>query len=132
MKNKKTMLISVIASLMTTAIIYISGGQIVITSLLGGLGICTIPGIIHLKKSHKNNIVYIQEENRLECLNEIIDDNKEKTNNRVVIAPIKQYQEEIIPELITIDALTEKENVLVRIRKKETEDKLKYPKELKK
>lgn len=133
MKNKKTILMTTIASLTTAIMIYISGGQIVIASLLGGLGICAIPGIIHLNNSQKNNTTYIQEENNLEHLEEILDDTKEKENNdRVVIAPIKQYNEQLLPELITIDALTQKESVLVRIRKKETEEKIKQPKELKK
>lgn len=130
MKNKKTMLISVIASLITAIIIYISGGQIVIASLLGGVGIFTIPGILNLKNPHKNNTIYIQEENQLDYLDEILDEPKEidEKNDTMVIAPIKQYNDQLIPELITIDALTQKENVLVRIRKKETEEKLKQPK----
>lgn len=124
MKNKKTILISGIASLMTAIIICISGGQILIASLLGGLGICTIPRILNLNKTQKDNEIYIQEEKHLENLNEISEDTK-KNSDIIVIEPIKQYNDQIIPELITIDALTQKENILVRIRKKETEEKLK-------
>ena len=145
MKNKKTILISTIASLITAIIIYISGGQFIIASLLGGVGICTVPGILHLKNLQKNNIIYTQKENHSEYFDKILDVPKEidekvkqinkntrENRERVIIAPIKQYNDKLLPQLITIDALTQKENILVRIRKKETEEKIKQPKELKK
>ena len=145
MKNKKAMIISGIASVLTAVIIYVSGGQILVATLIGGTSL--IPGAIYLKGT-KKNVTQIDRENLLDNSSEmlgnseekkldeqkvyVVTNDKEENNDRVVIAPIKQYDKSLLPELITIDAFTQKENNLVRIRKKETEDKLKYPKELKK
>ena len=145
MKNKKTMIISGIASVLTATIIYVSGGQVLVAAILGGASF--IPGAIYLKSTEKN-IIQIEEETILNNSSEIlvntyetdldkqqvdmIINDKTENNNKVAIAPIKRYDDVEIPELITIDAFTQKENNLVRIRKKETEEKLRQHNELKK
>jgi len=143
MKNKKAMIASGIASVLTAVIIYVSGGQVLVAALIGGASF--IPGAIYLKGTEKN-ITQIEGENLLDNCSKILGNTEEidldeqqfyvatndKTENNelVGIAPIKQY-DDIIPELITIDALTQKENNLVRIRKKATEENLKQRNELK-
>ena len=143
MKNKKAMVISGIAAVLTAVIIYVSGGQVLVAALLGGASF--IPGAIYLKGTEKN-ITQIEGENLLDNCSKILGNTEEiditehqvyvvtndktETNDRVEIAPIKQY-DDIMPELITIDALTQKENNLVRIRKKETKENLKQRNELK-
>lgn len=143
MKNKKAMIASGIASVLTAVIIYVSGGQVLVAALIGGASF--IPGAIYLKGTEKN-ITQIEGENLLDNCSKILGNTEEidldeqqfyvatndKTENNelVGIAPIKQY-DDIMPELITIDALTQKENNLVRIRKKATEENLKQRNELK-
>ena len=138
------MIISGIASVLTAVIIYVSGGQVLVAALIGGTSL--IPGAIYLKNTEKN-ITQIEEENLFENTSEIlgniegtelydqqvytISSDKTEINDRVAIAPIKRYDDMVMPELITIDALTQKENNLVRIRKKETEEHLKQRNELK-
>ena len=145
MKNKKAMIISGIASVLTAVIIYVSGGQVLVAALIGGTSL--IPGAIYLKGTEKN-ITHIDGENLLDNSYEmlgnieeteldeqqvyVVTNDKTENNDRVVIAPIKQYNESLLPELITIDAFTQKENNLVRIRKKETEENLRQRNELKK
>ena len=140
MKNKKTMIMSSLAAILTAVIIYVSGGQVLIATLLGSAGIFTIPGAIYLKGKEKNTKTHIKEENSLKNYSQIFNNNqtpesskeqiyivnsdKKDNNDRATIAPIKQYDESIIPELITIDALSQKKSVLVRIRKKETKENL--------
>ena len=145
MKNKKAMIISGIASVLTAVIIYVSGGQVLVAALIGGTSL--IPGAIYLKGTEKN-VTQIDRENLLDNSSEIlgnieeteldeqqvyvVTNDKTENSDRVVIAPIKQYNESLLPELITIDAFTQKENNLVRIRKKETEENLRQRNELKK
>lgn len=145
MKNKKAMIISGIASVLTAVIIYVSGGQVLVAALIGGASF--IPGAIYLKESEKN-ITQIEEENILVNSSKILGNTEEteldeqqvyvvinaktEDNARVAIAPITQYDEPLLPELITIDAFTQKENNLIRVRKKETKENLKQRNELKK
>ena len=71
-------------------------------------------GIIHNVETLKNNQVNTLSSKKTE---------QEPTQS---IAPIKQYDDElIVQKLITVDALSQKEKALVRIRKKETEENLK-------
>lgn len=127
MKKKKAMIMSGIASVLAAVIIYVSGGQVIFAALLGGAGLCTIPSAIYIKETEKN-ITQIEEKIILEKSSEI---SKINTNEVVKISPIKQYDDIVIPELITIDALTQKEKNLVRTRKKETEEILKQQNNLK-
>ena len=127
MKKKKAMIMSGIASVLAAVIIYVSGGQVIFAALLGGAGLCTIPSIIYIKETEKN-ITQIEEKIIIEKSSEI---SKIKTNELVKISPIKQYDDIVIPELITIDALTQKEKNLVRTRKKETEEIIKQQNNLK-
>ena len=139
-KDLKVILMTGIASLVTAVIIFISGGGVVIATLLGGTGILTIPNLIHLndKRNNKNNTNYIEQPNDIQSNTQVINNNelnlqneeiyvlssqKKDSESKQSIAPIKQYDDDImIQKLITIDALSQKENVLVRIRKKETEE----------
>ena len=140
-KNLKVMLISGIASVLTATVIFVSGGSTLIVALLGGAGAFTIPGVIHLnsmENKSKSNHPYAEQTdyipNALEILNlseepvSVINLSETDTQNRVVIAPIKQYddakEQSIITELITTDALSQQENILVKRRKKETEEKV--------
>ena len=136
-KDLKVILMSAIASITTATIIFVSGGGVVIATLLGGAGILTIPSIVHLndKRNNKNNTYSIVEtdeiQNDIQVINvdeEVYELNSKKTDSesKQSIAPIKRYDDKlIVQELITIDALTQKESVLVRTRKKEKEEKFK-------
>ena len=149
-KNLKTILISGIASTLTAVIIFVSGGSTVLVALLGGAGIIAIPSFMHLNsiKNNKNNTSYIEQTDSIQNLSDIIiEDNELNQNDQVYvlasqekdtqtrqsIPPIKQYDDNpMIQELITIDALSQKEDILVRIRKKETEERFKENDEHKK
>ena len=136
-KDLKVILMSGIASVVTATIIFISGGGVVIATLLGGTGILTIPSLMHQKdkRNNKKDTSYIEQIDEIQSNTQVINTDEEiyvlssqKTDSesKQSIAPIKQYDDNlIIQELITIDALTQKENVLVRIRKKETEENFK-------
>ena len=136
-KDLKVILMSGIASVVTATIIFISGGGVVIATLLGGTGILTIPSLMHQKdkRNNKKATSYIEQIDEIQSNTQVINTDEEiyvlssqKTDSesKQSIAPIKQYDDNlIIHELITIDALTQKENGLIRIRKKETEENFK-------
>lgn len=129
-----------IASVITATIIFVSGGGVVFATLLGGAGILAIPNFVHLndKRDNKNNTFYISQTDEIKSNVDIKEINiqndqvyilnTEKTKQEAIqsIAPIKQYDDNLmVQKLITIDALSQKEKVLVRVRKKETEENLK-------
>ena len=127
-KDLKVILMSGIASIATATIIFISGGGIVIATLLGGTGFLTIPNFINQKnkRNNKNNTSYIYQIDDIKNTKQTIEELDLQTKEKQSITPIKQYGDDLmVQELITIDALTQKENVSVRIRKKETEEKFK-------
>ena len=126
-KDLKVILMSGIASVVTATIIFISGGGIVIATLLGGTGFLTIPNFINQKnkRNNKNNTSYVYQIDNIENTKQTIEKLDLQTKEKQSITPIKQYDDLMVQELITIDALTQKESVLVRIRKKETEEKFK-------
>ena len=139
-KKLKIILMTGIASVLTATIIFISGGGVVIATLLGGTGILTIPSAMYLneKRNNKNNTHYLEQLENIQSNNQVINQDKEiyllnttkiESKSRQSIAPIKQYDDNLIlQKLITIDALSQKENVLVRTRKKETEENKNYKK----
>ena len=126
-KDLKVILMSGIASVVTATIIFISGGGIVIATLLGGTGFLTIPNFINQKnkRNNKNNTSYIYQIDDVKNSKQTIEELDLQTKEKQSITPIKQYDDLMVQELITIDALTQKEKVLVRTRKKETEEKFK-------
>lgn len=137
-KDLKVILMTGIASVLTATIIFISGGGVVIATLLGGTGILTIPSAMYLneKRNNKNNTHYIEQLDNIQSNNQVINQNKEihllsttkvGTKFRQSIAPIKQYDDNfVVQKLITVDALSQKESVLVRTRKKETKENNNY------
>lgn len=126
-KDLKVILMTGIASIATATIIFISGGGIVIATLLGGTGFLTIPNFINQKnkRNNKNNTSYIYQIDDIKNTKQTIEELDLQTKEKQSITPIKQYDDLMVQELITIDALTQKEKVLVRTRKKETEEKFK-------
>ena len=139
-KDLKVILMTGITSVLTATIIFISGGGVVIATLLGGTGILTIPSVMYLndKRNNKNNTHYLEQTENIKSNNQVINNDKKiyllsttKVESKSIqsIAPIKQYDDNLIlQKLITIDALSQKENVLVRTRKKETEENNNYKK----
>ena len=139
-KDLKVILMTGIASVLTATIIFISGGGVVIATLLGGTGILTIPSAMYLneKRNNKNNTHYLEQLENIQGNNQVINNDKEiyllsttkiESKSRQSIAPIKQYDDNLmVQKLITIDALSQKENVLVRTRKKETKENNNYKK----
>ncbi len=137
-KNLKVILMTGIISVLTATIIFISGGGVAIATLLGGTGFLTIPSVIQLndKKYNKNHTHYTEQTENIQNNNQIINKDKEtyvlapsklEIKTRQSIAPIKQYDENLsIQKLITIDAFSQKENILVRTRKKETKENNNY------
>jgi len=137
-KDLKTILITALASTLTAVIIFVSGGGVVIATLLGGAGIIAIPSLMHLNNmkhtqkqtsfiEQRDSVENISKENDLDLQNaQVYIINQQETETKQSIPPIKQYDDNLlIQRLITTDALSQQEDILVRIRKKETEERLK-------
>ena len=136
-KDLKVILMTGMASVLTATVIFISGGGVVVATLLGGTGILTIPRVIHLndKRNNKNDTHYIEQIENIQSNNLVINKDKEiyvlsTIKSRRSIAPIRQYDDNLmVQKLIIIDALSQKENILVRTRKKETKENNNYKKQ---
>lgn len=149
-RSLKTMLISGIASLLTATILFVSGGSSIIITILGGAGICIIPGSIHLNNIAQNELrkkqikQFLQEINYSQNSDKFIcrDKQSELYGKEIYLDNNKKYEFEnekttqlteeikiehdLIYELITTPAVSQEENInrLVRKRKKEPINKL--------
>ena len=103
-----------IASVLTATIIFISGGGVVIATLLGGTGILTIPSAMYLndKRNNKNNTHYLEQLENIQSNNQVINQDKEiyllsttkiESKSRQSIAPIKQYDDNLITKSVNVN-----------------------------
>mgnify|MGYP003299067975 CR=1 FL=1 len=113
-KDLKVILMTGIASVLTATIIFISGGGVVIATLLGGTGILTIPSAMYLndKRNNKNNTHYLEQLENIQSNNQVINQDKEiyllsttkiESKSRQSIAPIKQYDDNLITKSVNVN-----------------------------